>query len=156
MLDFSAMYASTMHAALLMLTRNYTNFGDIRTWVSCIFMPYMTLRFVTAGYMQLVGKELNSPEVILSLLFFNSFPMKVSGSPAHSSQGNSLAPSPERQLRYLYHTILYLYRTYTVPIPYLYTVPIMYLCRTYTVPILYLYHTYTIAYLFPCAIVSTL
>ena len=114
-------------------------------------MPYMALRFLNAGYMQLVGKELNSPEVILSLFFFNLFPMKISGNPAHSTQGNSLAPCPERQLRYLYHTILYLYRTYTVPILYLYrtyTVPILYLYHTYTVPILYLYHTYTVPILY--------
>ena len=96
----------------------------------------MALRFLTAKYLQLLGKELNSPEVILSLFFFNSFPMKVSGNPAHSRQGNSLAPCPERQLRYLYHTILYLYHTYTVPILYLY--------HTYTVPIMHLYCTSTV------------
>lgn len=87
----------------------------------------LQLMFLIAEYMQLVGKQLDSPEVILSLFFFNSFPTKVSGNPT----------SLERQLRYLNHTILYLYCTYAVPI-------------------LYLYLTYTIAYLFPCAIVSTL
>jgi len=114
MLDFFAMYASTMHAVLPTLSGNYT--------VSCIFIPYMALRFLTAEYMQLVGNELNSAEVILSLFFFNSFPMKVSGNPAHSREGNSLASSPERQLRYLYHTILYLYCTYTHTTPYYYTI----------------------------------
>lgn len=110
MLDFSAMYTSTMHAALLMLTRNYTEtLGTLELELaatSCHIYMALQLLLLIAEYMQLVGKELDSPEVILSLFFFNLFPMKVSRNPT----------SLERQLRDLNHTILYLYCTSTLPI----------------------------------------
>lgn len=111
MLNFSAMYTSTMHAALLMLTRNYTEtLGTLELELaatSCHIYMALQLMLLIAEYMQLVDKELDSPEVILSLFFFNLFPMKVSRNPT----------SLERQLRYLNHTILYLYCTSTLPIP---------------------------------------
>ena len=65
------MYASTMHAVLLMLTGNYAEtLGTLELELAATSCHYMALRFPTAGYMQLiVGKELNSQEVILSKIF---------------------------------------------------------------------------------------
>ena len=77
MLDFSAMYACTMHATLLMLTGNYTEtLGTLELELaatSCHIYMALQLMFLIAKYVQLVGKELDSPEVILSLFFFNPF-----------------------------------------------------------------------------------
>ena len=58
MLDFSAMYTSTMHAALLMLTRNYTEtlgtLGLELAATSCHIYMALQLMLLIAEYMQLV------------------------------------------------------------------------------------------------------
>ena len=58
MLDFSAMYTSTMHAALLMLTRNYTEtLGTLELELaatSCHIYMALQLMLLIAEYMQLV------------------------------------------------------------------------------------------------------